>query len=208
MANKLVFSPPGRLLAMLLISIFSSGIPSAAQPAQAAGKLNIVVIEGDGAINNIRQRVGREPIVQVEDENRKPVGGAIVTFLLPNQGASATFADGGRTLSVVSDEQGRAIARGLQPNSIEGKYEIRVTASKDGNTASTTISQANALAAGAGAAAGGGLAAKWIAVIAVAAAAAVAGGVVAARDNGNGNNRPSVTPTVITPGTPSVGAPR
>ncbi|MCZ2074495.1 MAG: hypothetical protein LC130_05775 [Bryobacterales bacterium] len=207
MANKLVSSSPGRLLATLLISILAAGIPSAAKPAQAAGKLNIVVIEGEGAINNIRQRVGREPIVQVEDENRKPVGGAIVTFLLPDQGASATFADGGRTLSVVSDEQGRAIARGLRPNSIEGKYEIRVTASKDGNTASTVISQANALSAGA-AAAGGGLAAKWIAVIAVAAAAAVAGGVVAARDNGNGNNRPGVTPTTITPGTPSVGAPR
>ena len=31
------------------------------------------IVEGEGAINNIRLRTAREPIVQVEDENRKPV---------------------------------------------------------------------------------------------------------------------------------------
>jgi hypothetical protein len=35
--------------------------------------LNLVIVEGDGVINNIRQRTAREPIVQVEDENHKPV---------------------------------------------------------------------------------------------------------------------------------------
>ena len=37
--------------------------------AQVAPMLNLVVLEGEGATNNIRQRTAREPIVQVQDEN-------------------------------------------------------------------------------------------------------------------------------------------
>ena len=37
--------------------------------------LNLVVEEGAGQINNIRQRTAREPVVQVEDENHKACGG-------------------------------------------------------------------------------------------------------------------------------------
>src|SRR6202050_1254666 len=91
--------------------------------AQAGGPLlNIVIVEGDGAINNIRQRTAREPIVQVEDENHKPVAGAAVVFALPSQGAGGTFAGGAHTLSVVTDSQGRAVAHGFHPNSVQGQY--------------------------------------------------------------------------------------
>lgn len=57
--------------------------------AQVAPMLNLVVLEGEGATNNIRQRTAREPIVQVEDENHKPVAGAIVVFTLPSNGPAA-----------------------------------------------------------------------------------------------------------------------
>ena len=82
--------------------------------AQVAPMLNLVVLEGEGATNNIRQRTAREPVVQVQDENRKPVAGAIVVFTLPSNGAGGTFANGSRTLSMVSDNQGRAVARGFR----------------------------------------------------------------------------------------------
>src|SRR6476646_2492374 len=104
-----------------------------------SGKLNLVIVEGDGAINNIRQRTAREPIVQVEDENHKPVAGAAVVFLLPNQGASGVFANG-----------------------VQGKLQMRVSPSYQGKTASTTISQTNSVAATAGAAAAAGISAKLI----------------------------------------------
>ena len=78
--------------------------------------LNLVVLEGEGATNNIRQRTAREPIVQVEDENHKPVAGAIVVFTLPSNGAGGTFANGARTLTMVSDSKGQAVARGFRPN--------------------------------------------------------------------------------------------
>ena len=177
--------------------------------AQEGGGLNIVVIEGEGAINNIRQRTAREPIVQVEDRNRKPVAGAAVVFMLPDTGASGVFPNGSRTLTVMTDENGRAAARGIRPNTVKGDMQIRVNASHQGQTGSATITQTNAIA-GAAAAAGAGLAVKWIAIIAGAAAAAAVGGIVATRDNG-GNTTPGPAtrpPTTITPGAGTVGPPR
>src|SRR5579863_9420151 len=70
-----------------------------------APKLEIVIVEGEGAINNIKERVNREPIVQVEDENHKPVAGAVVVFFLPNQGPGGTFFDGTKSLTVTTDAQ-------------------------------------------------------------------------------------------------------
>jgi hypothetical protein len=173
--------------------------------AQEQGGLNLVIVEGEGAINNIRQRTAREPIVQVEDENHKPVAGAAVVFLLPNQGASGVFANGSHTLTVMTDSQGRAIAHGFRPNSVQGKLQMRVSASFQGKTANATITQTNAVGAAAGAAAATGISAKLIIILAVA-GAAVAGGVVAATHHG-GSSTPAATPTTITPGTGTVGAP-
>jgi hypothetical protein len=175
--------------------------------AQVAPMLNLVVLEGEGATNNIRQRTAREPVVQVQDENHKPVAGAIVVFTLPSNGAGGTFANGARTLSMVSDNQGQAVARGFRPNGLKGQFQIRVNATFAGLAAAIAITQTNvALAATAGSSAGSG---KLIAVLVAVGAAAAAGGAYYATHNGNG------TPTVITPpattiaaGTSSVGPPR
>ncbi len=194
-----------RLLAVVLCWLLvGQTTPLRAQEVTTA-KLNIVIIEGEGAINNIRQRTAREPIVQVEDENHRPVAGAVVVFLLPDRGAGAAFADGSHNLTITTDSQGRATARGLRPNNASGQYQIRVTASFQGKMATATITQTN-VAAAAGAAAAGGLSGKLIAILAVAGGAAIAGGVVAAT-RGNGNSA-APTPVSVTPGTPSVGAPR
>jgi hypothetical protein len=180
--------------------------------AQDTGaKLNLVIVEGEGAINNIRLRTAREPIVQVEDENHKPVAGAAVTFALPGQGAGGTFANGGQTLTVMTDEQGRAVARGLRPNTVKGQYQIHVTASHNGLTANAVITQINALAAGAagaGAAAAAGISGKMIAVIVIVAAAAATGGAVYATHSGGGSNATAAGVVTISPGTGTVSAPR
>jgi hypothetical protein len=192
---------------ILFFAIFAQNVPLRAQENPAPGKIHIVIVEGEGAINNVRQRVAREPIVQVEDENRKPVAGAAVTFLLPNQGAGASFANGARSLTLTTDSQGRAVARGLKPNNVNGRYEIRVNASHQGRTDSATISQTNALtAAAAGAAAG--ISAKLLIILAVAGGAAAAGAVAATRGGGNGAAAARPTPTIIVPGSPTVGGPQ
>ena len=173
--------------------------------------LNLVVVEGEGAINNIRQRTAREPIVQVQDENRRPVAGAIVTFTLPGRGPSGVFANGSQTLTVTTDQQGQAVARGLRPNNVQGDMQIRVNASHRGQTASTTITQTNAMVAGAAAgAAAGGVSAKLIAILAVVGAAA-AGGAVYATQRGNGGtptSPPVATTTTVSAAAGQVGPPR
>jgi hypothetical protein len=201
-----------RSLSLLLIGCIA--LPCSVAFAQApAHTLNLVIVEGDGAINNIRQRTAREPIVQVEDENHKPVAGAAVLFLLPEHGAGGTFANGGHSLTVTTDAQGRAAAHGMHLNGTQGQFQIQVTATFNGMTATTTISQSIAVGAGAGAGAGGAVAgaaisAKVIVIIAIAAAAA-AGGAIYATHSGGGSSSSSATSTstTITPGTGTVGPP-
>ncbi len=183
------------------------GLLLAAGLMAQAPVLNIVVVEGEGAINNIKQRTAREPVVEVQDENHRPVAGAAVVFSLPSQGAGGTFAGGVHSLTVITDAQGRAVAHGFQPNGVKGQFQIHVNASLNGSTGSTNISQSNAAGAG-GAAAAGGISTKLIVILAVAAAAAAAGGLYAAY--GGGSSSPTVTTptaTTITPGTGTVGAP-
>lgn len=184
-------------------------IPPSPAQEPAAPKLSIVIVEGDGAINNIKQRTAREPIVQVEDENHRPIAGAAVMFSLPNNGASGVFANGSRSMTVLTDSQGRAVARGLKLNKASGEMKIHVNASYQGQTASTNITQTNSVAAAgaAGAAAAAGMSGKMIAILVAIAAAGAAGGAIAAT-RGSSPAAVTVTPsTTITPGTGTVGAP-
>jgi hypothetical protein len=190
-----------RALALLL----AFSIPAAAQ----APMLNLVVVEGEGQINNIRQRTAREPVVQVQDENHRPVAGAIVVFTLPSNGAGGTFANGARTLTVTTNDQGQAVARGFQPNSARGQFQMHVNASHNGQTGSTNITMSNAVltATGAVAAAGHG---KLIAVL-VAVGAAAAGGIAYGVSQSGGGGTPTTPPvalTTINASTGTVGPPR
>ena len=191
--------------------IFLLSATLALGPVQVAGqpgppKLNLVIVEGEGAVNNIRQRTAREAIVQVQDENHRPVAGAAVVFTLPSQGASGTFANGARTLTVMTDNQGRAVAQGLRLNRSSGQMQIHVNASYEGAIGSAVITQTNMLGAAAGAAAGG-ISAKLLAIIIVAGAAAAGATVAAVKLSGNGGT--AATPsTTISPGTGTVGPPR
>ena len=192
------------LFLSLLLGLPPAGISAAAQAAPA--KLNIVVVEGDGAINNIRQRTARETIVQVEDQNHRPISGAAVLFMLPDSGPSGTWANGTRTLQVMTDSRGRAVAKGMRVNNLQGKFQIQVQASYEGTTATTSITQVNSIIT---AAAAGGISGKVIAILVIAGGAA-AGGVIAATHKGGGASSttpPPPTATTVSAGTPSVGAP-
>jgi hypothetical protein len=153
--------------------------------------LDISILEGEGSINNIRQRVAREAMVQVNDENHKPIAGVAVTFFLPEHGAGGVFSNGSHSLTVMTDDAGRAVARGIVPNKVAGDVQIRVVARYK-------IHQQNASAATA--ATGGAISGKVLAIVLIAAAGVAAGVVAATRGGGS-------TPVTITAGTPTVGAP-
>lgn len=163
----------------------------------------IVVIEGDGAINNISQRTTREPVVRVEEDNR-PVAGAVVTFQLPNTGPGGTFLDGKTLMATTTDGDGLAVGRGLRPNSVVGQFRIRVTASFHGQTANAEIQQTNA--APARVARGSS---KKILIVGLIAGAA-GGGILAATRGGKTSPTTTQPPgsVVVTPGDPGFGPPR
>jgi hypothetical protein len=171
-------------------------------PVPPPPRMNIVVVEGEGAVNPVRNRQPRDIIVQVRDGNRNPVAGATVNFTLPVQGPGGEFLNGSRTLTVTSGEDGRATARGFRPNSAPGKVEIRVSASHDQETATVTVTQFNMQVSR-----GGSNPGKWIALIGIIGGAAAGGAYAATRGSGSGA---AAAPSIITitPGTGAVGRPR
>ena len=117
--------------------------PGETTPTAQPSKLNINVVEGAGAVNNVRTRAAHEFAVEVDDENDRPVPGVVVTFFAPNEGAGGTFAGDSQLLTVMTDKDGRAVAGSFRPNSTVGDYKIQVTATYADQTASATISQTN-----------------------------------------------------------------
>jgi hypothetical protein len=188
-----------------LTILMGIAVVSANQPPE----LQILVIGGEGSINNVKQRTAREPVIEVRDRNNRPVAGALILFEAPRNGASGTFIGGSPTLRVTTDAQGRAVGQGFRPNNTGGDFSVQVTANYQGLTATATVHMTNFVAAGAaaGAAAGHG---KLIGILIGVGAAAAAGTAYAVTHSGSGSGTgsstpPAATPTTITAGTGSVG---
>ena len=196
----------GRRLVAVLVS-FSCCVslnPAAAQEPPKR-QLQILVIGGEGSINNVKQRTAREPVVEVRNENNRPVAGAVVFFKLPDYGASGTFTNGSKFLTVTTDEQGRAVGRNFQPNQSEGDLQIQVTASFAGLTASTVIHMRNAAGPASQAAKSSFGTGKIVAIVAAVGAAAAAGIVLGTRGGNSTSPTPTSPPTTITAGPGTVG---
>jgi len=196
-----------RTLALALCGSMFATCPElhASMPEKSAG-IVITILEGEGALNDIRQRTAREPIVQVQDENHRPIAGAAVVFLLPGSGPGGSFPNGALKLATVTDNDGKAVAKGLQPNNVVGPYQIQVVVTVAGQTAEATIHQQNAKASNSGDNSHSSSPArpihavpvKWILILGGVAAAGTVAAVLAT----NGSN-----PTVISAGPPTVGPP-
>ncbi len=169
--------------------------------------LKVVVIEGEGAVNNIRTRTATAPVVEVRDENDKPVAGAEVVFQLPPAGPGGVFHGWMRTQTVRTDEQGRARASGYTPNDEAGRFNIKVTATLGNKTGSAVIAQTNAYRGGSGPGVTSGRSGLWKVLVGVGAAGAVIGAVAATRGNGTASAA-TTRPITITPGPITVGSPR
>ena len=142
-----------RAVAATALSLLTA-MPSTAQISQAVGaqgapkSLHIIILDGEGALNNIRERTAREPIVQVEDENHKPVSEAAVVFLIHggNNGASASFGNS-TSFTTKTGPDGKAQAQGLQVGTTPGTFTITVTATLGDLVAETVIHQSNVITA-------------------------------------------------------------
>jgi hypothetical protein len=191
------------LIAILLVQ----PLPVAAADAPAAvPAISIQVVEGHGAINNVKRGTAFDPVIEVRDRHGKPISGASVLFTLPAVGPSGTFPDGSKTQMTRTDETGRATARGLRPNGVAGEFDIRVKASYEGESATATLTQTNATPAGGER----GSAKKWVVLLGIVGGAAAAG-MVATRGGASTPTTPTAadpTSGSVTPGAPGFGPPR
>jgi hypothetical protein len=201
-----------------LAALFFAAGPATAQLAI----VQIGIVEGEGAVHVPGSRSARPLVVEVTDETGKPVAGAAVTFLLPENGPGGTFVNGLRTDVAITDSRGRGAAHTLQLNRTAGRFQIRIVASKEQARAGTVsfqyIGEAKGGAGKGEAAKGEGTAApaatssgslprrrKWVVVAAALGGGAVLG-ILASRGSA-GAAEPAapvpVTPT-LTIGTPSI----
>jgi hypothetical protein len=171
------------------------------RPMLAADSLNVRVLEGEGAINNVRSRMARAPVVEVQDAQGIPVAGASVTFQAPATGPGGVFGSE-RVLIAQTDASGRAVGIGLVPNSIAGPFQIRVTVSYQAQMASATINQVNASPSESKSS----KKLLWVAL----AIGAGAGGALAATHSGKSSSTPSTTGSgaTLVAGSPTFGPPQ
>ncbi len=123
----------------VLLSIESMVPAMLAQTVPA--RIDISVVDGEGAINGTRRKVSRDPAVKVEDDDHRAIAGAAVVFALPVSGTTGEFSDGSKVLTVLTDRNGVATAHGLKTNDVPGKLQILVTASHHGLRSRTLITQ-------------------------------------------------------------------
>jgi hypothetical protein len=112
-------------------------------PLPTVQDLKILTLEGERSVNNTSRHIGIQPVVEVRDENDRPVEGATVVFRLPVSGPGGSFPGKSPTFSAATNAQGQAAASGFVPNDELGRFDIHVTATYQNRTGETTISQTN-----------------------------------------------------------------
>jgi hypothetical protein len=183
-----------------LTSLHLTSVCGVAQAPAAPNRMFIQILDGEGALNDIRGRTAREPIVEIDDENHKPIAGAVVLFTSPSSGPSATFANGLSTFQTTTLADGRATATGFKPNGHSGSYQLQVSATFG---ALSTVAVINEVNTGGGGSSAPAHSARALPIKAIAIVGTVAGGAILA---GYFATRGQHSDTV-TAGAPTVGAP-
>lgn len=181
---------------------------AAGAPVTMADTLKILVLEGDGAVNNTEKHKGTPPIVEVRDENDRPIEGAAVVFRLPVAGPGGHFAKQELSTTVRTNIQGQAAASGFLPNSEIGRFKIHATVTSGNKTGEVEITQTNSADTFAMEAPPPPKKAGWWKWAAIGAAVVAAGGIGLAASGGSSapTTGPGAAPTVtITPGPVTVG---
>ncbi len=120
-----------RTLCLCLLSTLLAVSPlPAADISSDPALLQIRVVDGEGELHPCGGRATHGLIVQITDETGKPVENATVSFRLPDEGPTGTFASGLRSEIVTTTPEGRAAVWGMLWNRAPGRVDVRITASK------------------------------------------------------------------------------
>lgn len=184
------------------------GEPAAPLPVEQS--LKLLVLAGNGEMNDLERRVMAPLVVQVLDQNERPLEGADVVFRFPISGPGASFAGGKSSATVRTNGVGQAAALNWMANGQVGNFQVHVNASYGNQVGETTVSMTNVtrIVEGAKKTKTASLwSHRWfkVAVIGGAAVAVGLGVYLATRGGGSKGSGSTVT---INPGSPTVGGPQ
>ena len=184
----------------------SQELPPSVKPGgQSTESLQIFILEGNGATNTLVQPMPSMVVVEVRDENSRPVEGADVVFELPATGPGGRFSENQSIRRAKTNSQGQAGVT-FVPNSEMGRFNIKVSATLGNRTGQAVISQTNALRpASAAEKRRFGKLGNWKVLLIAGGVAGVIAVVLATRGS---SSAAAASPTItLTPGTPTFGTP-
>jgi len=182
--------------------------PSAQTQSTMAEKLRVIVLQGQGATHEIERGLTALTVVEVRDENERPVEGAVVTFRLPESTQVGSFAGGRMSQTGRTNSQGQAGMVGFVPNQTAGSLTITVTAVFGNLMGRASISQSTKQSFLPETVKTKSFWQKWKWPIIIAAGAAAGGGIWAGT-RGNSSVAKIPDPTIgVNPGPIVIGGPR
>jgi hypothetical protein len=182
-------------------------------PLPVIKNLKMLVLAGNDEMNDLERRVMAPLVVQVLDQNDRPVEGAEVVFRFPLNGPGATFTGGKTSQTVRSNGTGEAAAVNWMANGQVGTFEIHVNAAYGNEIGETTVKMQNVSrivetqGSNKHARHNHWYSPTWVKVALIGGVAAAAVGIVLATRGGGHSSSSSTVPITITPGSPSVGQP-
>ena len=178
-------------------------VPAGAAPSMQS--LKIVPLAGDGEMNDLQRRIMAPLVVQVLDQDSRPVEGADVTFRFPLTGPGVIFPDQKNSTTTRTNADGQAAATGWTANGTTGRFQIQVTASRGPELGTAVLSMTNGnTVTEEGKKKHKSLwSSKWTKIGVIAGVAAIVAVVVlTTRNNGNSNGNTTIT---AVPGLPTIG---
>ena len=178
-------------------------------PLPAVQSLRVMALAGEGEMNDLERKIMAPLVVDVLDQNSRPVEGAAVVFRFPLNGPSASFSNGEKAKTVRTNADGQAAAVDWIADGGVGKFQVRVNASRGNELGEAVVSMSNVnritedMKAKDKGKHKSVWSSRWVKIgIAAGAAGAVAGIILATRGG-------SSTSTVsASPGSPTIGGPR
>lgn len=177
-------------------------------PLPVVQSLKVMVLAGDGELNDLERKIMAPLVVDVLDQNSRPVEGAAVVFRFPLNGPSASFSNGEKARTVRTNADGQAAAVDWIANGAVGKFQVQVSVSRGNELGEAVISMSNVnritedMKSKSKGKHKSVWSSRWVKIGIVAGAAGAVAGIVLATRGGS-------TPTVsASPGTPTIGGPR
>jgi hypothetical protein len=195
-----------QVLCITLVLPPNLGAQQSHSPAEPiVQSLRVIALAGNGEHNDLERRTMAPVVVNVLDQNGRPVEGAAVVFRFPLNGPGASFSNGEKARTTRTNADGQAAAVDWMADNGVGRFQVRVTASRGNELGEATISMANVTRITEEMTKGKSKSAwssRWVKVAIVAGAAGAAAGIVLAT---RGGSAPTIS---ASPGSPTIGGPR